>query len=412
LRFLHVITATVVAIGVAFSSRADNPLTTLYSFQSDATGNPGGSLPHGGLNADVNGILYGTTYLGGTTFKNAMGAVLATGAVYSFDPVSKVQTPLANMDASGLQLPHAESNLASDPSGNMYGTTVGGGANGVGNLFVVAAGTHAVSTLISFDGTNYDPYGGVVADNAGNLFGAGVIGVYSVHVANHLLTTLATFDSVNAGDESYGDLYRDSSGNLYGTNAFGGAHNDGTVFKMNGTTHALSVLVAFNGSNGANPEGGLVADGAGNLFGTTSAGGTNSDGTIFEIDHTTGSLTTLANFNGTNGSQPMCTLLMDTNGNLFGSTERGGPHLDGTLFKIDGISHQLTTLYNFRGTDGMFPSGSLVLDSQGDLFGTTQNGGMNSTGTIFRLLVPEPSSIGMLAWIMAPMIVRRRHCLR
>lgn len=394
-----------VTIFIALAARADYSLTTVYHFKSNQTVDPAGGGPRGGLGVDSNGLLYGTTFRGGTTTKNDFNAFFETGMVYSFDPVSGVQTPLANMDASGKMVPDPESNLVADSAGNLYGTTVGGGANGSGNIFMIAAGTHAVSTVFSFDFANSAPYGGVIPDGSGNLLGATSTGIYSVNISTHAFAPLATFSSANAGFKSYGNLFRDASGNLYGTNASGGANNSGTFFKMNGTTHALTVM-PFNGTNGSNPQGGLVADINGNLYGTTLGGGANGKGTIFKVDHATGILSTLLSFDGTNGSSPMCTMLIDANGNLFGTT-RGG-----TVFELDGTTHQLMTLATFHGSDGLTPSGSLVGDANGNLFGTTFAGGLNSAGTIFKLSpAPEPNSIGLLV-LGATIAMRGRQKLR
>ena len=168
-----------------------------------------------------------------------------------------------------------------DSSGNLYGTTTSGGASGKGTVFAVATGSHALSAIASFDGTN--------------------------------------------GDTSYAGLVADASGNLYGTTYGGGASNQGTVFKVDAVTHSLTSLVMFNGINGASPHASLIADSHGNFYGTTTSGGANGQGTVFEIandaNHT---FITLAAFNGVNGAFPYAGLLADANGNLYGTTQGGG----------------------------------------------------------------------------------------
>jgi uncharacterized repeat protein (TIGR03803 family) len=131
----------------------------------------------------------------------------------------------------------------------------------------------------------------------------------------------------------------DSSGNLYGTTYLGGALGLGTVFKLATGTHKITTLVAFNGSDGNNPRGVLIFDRSGNLYGTTTGGGTSSDGTVFELPKGRGTITTLASFNGSDGSDPQAGVIMDSSGNLFGTTNNGGSALNlGTVFELTGAA--------------------------------------------------------------------------
>ena len=148
-------------------------------------------------------------------------------------------------------------------------------------------------------------------------------------------------------------------------------------------TATLTTLVSFNGPDGANPRGDLVADAKGDLFGATEYGGPSNGGTVFEITKTAGGYaatpTILINFNGTNGSKPLAGLIADANGDLFGTTFAGGSIVDrGSVFEIaktpTGFASQLTTLTDFNSIPGKFPQGGLLADSNGDLFGTTPSG--------------------------------------
>ncbi len=142
------------------------------------------------------------------------------------------------------------------------------------------------------------------------------------------LTTLASFGFPDGLDPN-GGLVMDSSGNLYGTTTYGGAtgrDGDGTVFEVAHGSGAITTLALFNGTNGANPFDGLIMDSSGNLYGTTSAGaGSSSYGTVFELAKGSGTITTLASFNGNNGSQSHAALIMDSSGNLYGTTNGGAP---------------------------------------------------------------------------------------
>jgi uncharacterized repeat protein (TIGR03803 family) len=176
----------------------------------------------------------------------------------------------------------------------------------------------------------------------------------------------------------------------------------GTVFQISGSTHqALTTLTAFNG-NGAAPEAGIVADGAGNLYGTTSSGGTSNDGTVFElsgINHTV--LTTLVNFSGSNGLSPVGSLLIDSKANLYGTTSYGGApggatgH--GTVFDLSGSSHTVvTSLWIFNGSNGDDVEAGLSMDSSGNLYGTTKGGGAGF-GTVFELSSSNGFALNTLA---------------
>ena len=145
--------------------------------------------------------------------------------------------------------------------------------------------------------------------------------------------------------------------------------------------------------NGGTPGGGLVADTSGNLFGATSRGGAYGDGTIFEIAHGSTAITTLATFNGANGQDPQSTLIVDSDGNLYGTALLGGAYGYGTAFEFDGAKSAILTLGSFNGFDGAFPSAALFEDGQGNLFGTTNVGGPTwnpartgySYGTVFEI---------------------------
>jgi len=223
-----------------------------------------------------------------------------------------------------------------------------------------------------------------------------------------VIRTLYSFTGgTDGGGPGWESLTMDANGDLFGTTQSGGANGDGTVFELTytpgvGYASAPNILVSFNNSDGANPSGGLITDGNGDLFGTTAYGGLYGGGTVFEIPKTgttwASTPTTLVNFNGTDGSYLVGSLLMDTSGDLFGTADLGGAAGVGTVFEVPvdatsptGYASVPTTLVTFNGDNGAYPGvGSLIADANGDLFGTTEYGGglgapYDGGGTVFEI---------------------------
>jgi uncharacterized repeat protein (TIGR03803 family) len=217
-----------------------------------------------------------------------------------------------------------------------------------------------------------------------------------------MFTTIYSFD--NTDGSSPQGLVQGTDGNFYGTTTVGGAnwscnYGCGTVFKVNPSgIGPLTSLHSFDKTDGANPYAGLVQGTDGNLYGTTYTGGANNVcgeynnqgcGTVFKITPS-GKLTTLHNFNGTDGSYPEAGLAQGADGNFYGTTNEGGLHCApygcGTIFKIT-ASGTLTTLHSFGGRDGDYPFAALVQGADGNFYGTTDQGGANNSngGTIFKI---------------------------
>ncbi len=374
--------------------------TTLVSFNGTS-----GTNSCAGLIADTSGNLFGTTMNGGANNQGTVFEITKTANGFA-------STPATLLSFSGTNGATPSAGLIIDASGNLFSTTMNGGANNQGTAFEIAKGTQgfasAPATLASFNGTNgANLQGGLIADTSGNLFGTTLNSGANNHgtvfeigkTANGFSstpTTLLSFNGTNGATPS-ADLIIDASGNLFGTTSAGGANNQGTVFEIAKTTNGFAstptTLASFNGTNGANPSAGLVADAAGDLFGTTSGGGANGVGSVFEIAKTTNGFAstpiTLASFNGTNGANPSAGLVVDAAGDLFGTTHDGGANNLGTVFEIgktaNGFASTPTTLLSFNGTNGATPSADLIIDASGNLFGTTSGGGANNQGTVFEL---------------------------
>jgi uncharacterized repeat protein (TIGR03803 family) len=362
-------------------------MTTLYSF----TGATDGNNPDGGLVRDAAGNLYGTTYWAGWD-NGCCGTVFEliqkTGALkvlHTFTGYPDGQFPVGS--------------LIRDGQGNLYGTTYGGGAYDSGMVFEISKkGVETV--LYSFMGApdGQYPTSGVVRDSKGNLYGTTSLGGAHLQGTVFQLTpdgtekVLYSFAGNNDGATPFGGVVRDGAGNLYGSTWEGGAANSGTVFEV-APTGKETVLYSFlGGSDGAGPWG-LVRDPKGNLYGTTESGGAHPSGTVFELTKATvkkaGVHTILANFDGANGSCPFTGLVRDAKGNLYGVTGYADANNSGTVFEVT-PSGTLNVLYTFTGgADGYYPVATLILDSKGNLYGTAQNGGNSKCaagcGVVFQI---------------------------
>ena len=196
----------------------------------------------------------------------------------------------------------------------------------------------------------------------------------------------------------YGDLLFDQAGNIYGTTFNGGIHDAGTVYELtpSGSGWTESVLYSFgSGSDGVYPYNGVILDSGGNLYGTTAGGGPSHYGTVFQLVPATGGWreNILYNFqNGSDGDIPRAGLLLDSSGSIYGSTGDGGSGGGGTVFKLtpSGGSWTYSLVYSFTGGPGCGPFSSLVMDGAGNLYGTTVCGGVNA-GSVFKL---TPSANG------------------
>jgi uncharacterized repeat protein (TIGR03803 family) len=304
----------------------------------------------GSLIADSAGNLFGTTNSGGANGKGTVFEIPLSNGTYG------AAIDIASFNTTNGASP--QGSLIADSAGNLFGTTNSGGANGKGTVFEIplSNGTYgAVIDIASFNTTNgASPQGSLIADSAGNLFGTTHFGgangsgtVFEIPLSNGAygaVTDIASFNTTN-GANPYGSLIADGAGNLFGTTYGGGANNRGTLFEIplsNGAYGAVTDIASFNTTNGANPSGSLIADGAGNLFGTTVNGGaTYNRGTVFEIPFVSGgynggygAVTDITNFNLANGAYPYGSLIADSAGNLFGTTGYGGANSHGTVFEI------------------------------------------------------------------------------
>jgi uncharacterized repeat protein (TIGR03803 family) len=356
-----------------------------------------GSMPESPLILDASGNFYGTTSSGGSA---------GYGSVYTIAASSNAFNVLGMFDGTNGNI--VAGKIVLDANGNLFGDSGGGGTSGNGTVFEVAAGSHVISTVAAIGGAaGFFSGGGVTMDKYGNLFGTTALGgannagaIFEVPAGSNTVTTLASFNGSN-GQESYSSLLIDDSGNLYGVAYKGGAGGAGTVFKFDRQTSMLSALASFDGTNGSSPYSGLVMDIDGNLYGTTEYGGPGHYGTVFEIPAGSTSVVTLATFNGSsNGANPVGDLAIDSAGNLFGTAQFGGTGNHGTVFMIAKGSNIISTLAAFNGTNGSEPYSGVTVDANGNLFGATQFGGINDAGVAFEL--PGVGIMYHLAFLQQP----------
>ena len=356
--------------GTVFKMSKTGKLVWVYSFKGNGYD---GNGPSGGLLRDARGNLFGVTSYGGVNTKACAANVpRICGVVFKLDPTGKKETVLHKF----TNTPDGEvpgSLLVEDSAGDLYGTTVWGGAD-------VAYGI-----------------------------------VFKVNQSRNE-TILYNFTGQADGGNPYAGVILDSSGNLYGTTGYGGdtscgtqsGQGCGTVYKVD-SSGTETVLYDFEwGSTGAFPSSGLIQDAAGNLYGETSLGG---NGQIYDCDgyegcgvvyelSPDGTYTVLYAFNYTDGFEPFGGLVRDAAGNLYGVTADGGEKGSncnggdcGLVFKLDTTGKE-TVLHAFTGgTDGAWPDGGLAIDAAGNLYGTTQDGGdfncayngVRGCGVVFKI---------------------------
>src|ERR1022692_910135 len=368
--------------------------------------------------------------LGKLSWGKRVYAVVVLCATTAIALPAQTFTTLHSFDGTDGDQPWA--GLVQASNGDLYGTTVAGGANGGGTVFKIAPnGTETTLYSLCAQGypncpDGYEPYAGLVQATNGELYGTTTYGgsrtnypcdffhgcgtVFKI-TPSGTLTTLYSFCSQNEcpdvlttlydfcaqagcqdGESPWAGLVQATNRDLYGTTGGGGASGPGTVFKIvpGGT---LMTLHSFDSEDGASPLAALVQAPNGDLYGTTYLGGAHGGGTVFEITPS-GALSTLYNFCAqtgcTDGKYPSAGLIQAANGDFYGTTFGGGTNGSyGTIFKITPRG-ALTTLYSFcsqsRCADGANPQMGLVQATDGDFYGTTFAGGAGS-GTVFSLSV-------------------------
>lgn len=365
----------------------------LHSF----TGFGDGSVPEAGVTLDRAGNFYGTTFQG-TVFKMShagSGWILST--LHTFGGSGDGANPA--------------SRVVFGPDGTLYGTTSAGGANRSGTVYnlrppaSVCRSTSCQWTetiLHNFTGSDGagPQLGDLVFDAAGNIygttssggaFGQGVVFKLTPSGGSWTESVLYSFAGGNDGAVPYSGVILDAAGNLYGTTTMGGANSMGTVYELTRSQSGWSetILYAFGGSDQSfSPYGGLIFDRQGNLFGSAS-GGPNGGGTVYELVPANGGWTYNLAYGFSGYAGPRDSPTMDASGNIFiTDLSTGVPYQAGSVYKLTPGSGgwTLTDLYDFIGaSDGANPFGIVVLDAAGNVYGTTTLGGTHNLGVVFEI---------------------------
>jgi len=366
----YVLAIIFIAVGSVPPAQAQT-ITVLHSF----TGGGDGSNPVAGVTLDRAGNLYGTAsgVSGGrpsTVFKlSHVGSGWVLNTLYTFNHPG---------DPTAVDAP-----VVFGPDGALYGTSYQGGQSGLGTVFSLrppASVCHSVSCP-------WTP------------------------------TVLHSFSGIDGKNPDFGDLVFDSAGNVYGTTSGGGAFGHGTVFRLtrSGNNWTHSVVYNFTGGNdGASPENGVVFDGAGNLYGTTYERGSAGFGTVYELSPDGGGWTetTLYTFTGgADGANPIGSVAIDTQGNLYGTAAMGGTGA-GTAWELSpsGGGWIFTLLHSFSGRTTPGPSATPTLDAAGNLYGTSPYAGEGSGfGEAFKL-TPTADGWTFTAYEFDGITIRTPYC--
>jgi uncharacterized repeat protein (TIGR03803 family) len=405
---LAVLSAVLVSAALPAHSQTES---VLHSFCTDQNHCPDGDKPTSTLTPDGAGNLYGTTPGGGVFGPGVVFELSPNGGggwnetvIYSFHDFPDADSP-------------EFSKLLFDSAGNIYGTTLSGGDYISGAVFELspAGGSWTESVLYSFGGYKGDgtsPVNGLIMDAAGNLYGKTLQGgaqlpegsVFELSPSAGGWTEKIIYNTGEAGGGSTdAGLTMDSAGNIYGVTAtaiFELSPNGNGGWNPSVIYHFANRIASNKVVSGGNvPQGTLVFDKAGNLYGTTYSGGADDYGTVFELSPgNKGEWTKRILYSFQGGSQdgeaPVAGVVLDPAGNIYGTTTEGGANEAGVLFELlapEGQgSYQEKILWTFSdgggaGTGGGLPFGGLILDSAGNLYGTTYYGGEYGCGVAFEL---------------------------
>lgn len=407
-RTLAVVMAVLIGTTMVGVPRAQaQTYTVLHEF----TGGDDGGYPQSALVIDRAGNLYGTAVLGGRSGEGVVFKMEHSGSGWTLQPLYSFY------GGSDGAAPWGPLTMAAD--GSLYGTTLGGGnfqgtyckGGGCGVVFRLRPPASAPKSVIApWDETvlyAFDAADGneplspqLLFDQAGDIYGTTQFGGYTDSGTVFELTphgdgwgerVLYQGFSLANGVQPYSGLIMDSAGNLYGTTSAWGPGGDGVVYELSPSQdgYVWSILHAFNnGDDGGLSYGGLVMDQAGNLYGGTVSGGTGDCGVIYELSPSGSSWTFNVIYNLPScGGGPYQNLVFDAAGNLYGTAFGDGTGGGGMVFKLTNSNGtwSLTDLHDFSLQSEHFPVGAVAMDSNGNLYGTTESGGTYDYGVVWEI---------------------------
>jgi len=348
-------------------------ITYLSSFEGINSTYPGGSLFQAS-----DGMLYGMSVFKG---------IWDYGTLFRYDIALDTLIILENFDSLTIGA-NPWGTLMQASNGLLYGMTKNGGAHNWGNIFSFDLSYDSLAVLYEFTGLHgLNPDGTLIEVSNGLLYGVlqGSVdtdtsgNIFSFDPITNFYKPLYAFHFSQCG-HPWGSLIQSSNGWLYGMTYYGGADTSGVIFKYNPADSAYQNIYEFDTLHGEHPRGDLVQASNGKLYGITSYGGSANNGVVFNLDTATNTYADIYDFHPViDGRNPNGDLFLASNGLMYGMTYNGGLYNLGTLFSIDPQNNSYTSLFNFDGINGKYPSGNLVQADNGLLYGMTSNGGANDT---------------------------------
>jgi uncharacterized repeat protein (TIGR03803 family) len=359
-----------------------NLTTNAYAVLVDLGGTDGAN-PLSGL-VEVNGKFYGTASSGGD---------FNQGTLFEYDPNGSGFGKLTDFSSTVGTVPIGR--ITDGQNGKIYGITTNGGTNGKGTLYSFdLVGSSGLVVERQLDNVGLEAgWSGLVYLNTGVLIGMTKNGgsassgaAFNFDPNTSILTVDISFGFSEAR-RPRGRLIEGSDGFLYGMTNSGGTSDEGVIFKFNPTNDAFTVLFNLGGADfGGFPEGALL-ERNGFLFGMCRTGGSSNGGTVFKYNLTNGNFTKLANLSSSTGTEPFGGFSLAQNGLLYGVCSAGGTSGNGTIIQVNPSNNAVTKVHDFDGTNGATPAGDLMEASNGILYGTTQDGGVNNEGTLFQYVI-------------------------
>jgi uncharacterized repeat protein (TIGR03803 family) len=358
-----------------------NPITSVYTKKADFDFALNGSYPLGSLLEASDGMFYGMTHYGGST---------NYGCIFQFDPATSTITKKIDLDHP-IKGGYPGGSFIQASNGVLYGTTSVGGANGDGTFFQYTPSTNNYLKIFDFDANGKTPYGNLVQATDGMLYGMTFVGgsanggiIFQYNIASSTYTKKYNMTTLG-GSMPFSDLMQASDGKLYAMTSAGGSNGKGALFQYDISTFSYLKKLDLGDVTEGTPHGSLMKASDGMLYGMVKDGKTFSTGALFQLDPASCTYSKKHDFDGgANGRIPEGSLIQATNGFLYGMSSKGGTSDNGILFKYDIPTSSFSTLWNFTSATGTAPHSSLIQATDGMLYGTTYLGGTGFSGVLFQ----------------------------